>query len=51
MKLRNHGHIDIDNFKFSGYNSRLDEIQAIFLNKKLENIDIEIVKRQTIAGR
>jgi len=51
MKLRNHGHIDRDNFKFSGYNSRLDEIQAIFLNKKLENIDIEIAKRQTIAGK
>ena len=38
LKLRNHGHIDRDNFKFAGFNSRLDEIQAIFLEKRLKTI-------------
>lgn len=50
LKLRNHGHIDRDNFKFSGYNSRLDEIQAIFLIHKLNYINEEIQKRQLIAN-
>lgn len=49
IKLRNHGHIDRDNFKFSGFNSRLDEIQAIYLNERLSNIDNEIKKRQDIG--
>ncbi len=49
LKLRNHGHIDRDNFKFSGKNSRLDEIQAIFLNRRLKTIKNEINKRVAIA--
>tara|TARA_B100000925_G_scaffold290758_1_gene276741 strand:+ start:948 stop:2066 length:1119 start_codon:yes stop_codon:yes gene_type:complete len=49
LKLRNHGHIDRDNFKFSGKNSRLDEIQAIFLNKRLKTIKNEINNRVIIA--
>ena len=48
--LRNHGHIDRDNFKFAGRNSRLDEIQAMFLNLRLKNIDEEIKKRVEIAN-
>ena len=43
--LRNHGHIDRDNFKFAENNSRLDEIQAMFLNLRLKNIDEEIEKK------
>lgn len=49
LMLRNHGHIDRDNFKFSGFNSRLDEIQAIFLNERLKNIEKEIIQRNEIA--
>jgi dTDP-4-amino-4,6-dideoxygalactose transaminase len=49
LKLRNHGHIDRDNFKFAGKNSRLDEIQAIYLNSKLKNINAEINIRKKIA--
>ena len=50
LKLRNHGHIDRDNFAFPGYNSRLDEIQAIYLNRKLETINEDILKRKEIAS-
>ncbi len=50
LMLRNHGHIDRDNFKFAGRNSRLDEIQAMFLNLRLKNIDEEIKKRVEIAN-
>lgn len=49
LMLRNHGHIDRDNFKFAGRNSRLDEIQAIYLDQRLRNIDKEIKKRVEIA--
>ena len=49
LKLRNHGHIDRDNFKFPGKNSRLDEIQAIFLNNRLKTIKKEINNRVLIA--
>jgi dTDP-4-amino-4,6-dideoxygalactose transaminase len=51
LKLRNHGHIDRDNFKFAGFNSRLDEIQAIFLEKRLKTIDSEINKRKSIGQK
>ena len=51
LKLRNHGHVDRDNFKFPGFNSRLDEIQAIFLEKRLETIDLEIKKRKMIGTK
>jgi len=50
IKMRNHGHIDRDNFKFPGNNSRLDEIQAIFLNERLKGIDEEIELRKSIAN-
>jgi len=35
--------------KYQGLNSRMDEIQAAFLNVKLRNIDIENQKRREIA--
>lgn len=50
LMLRNHGHIDRDNFKFAARNSRLDEIQAIYLTHRLKNIDEEIKKRILIAN-
>ena len=34
-----------------GYNSRLDEIQAAFLNVKLKTLDNDNSKRQEIAVR
>jgi len=49
LKMRNHGHIDRNNFKFSGRNSRLDEIQAIYLNLKLQSINKDIASRKHIA--
>lgn len=49
-KLRNHGHITRDKFKFAGYNSRLDEIQAIYLLTKLKNIEKIISSRKKIAA-
>lgn len=49
-KIRNHGHINRENFKFAGSNSRLDEIQAIFLNERLKGIDEEIKLRKNIAN-
>jgi len=36
---------------FKGTNSRLDEIQAAFLNVKLKHIETEITKRREIASR
>lgn len=47
--LRNYGsHKKYENI-YHGYNSRLDEIQAAFLNVKLKYLDIEIQKRRKVA--
>lgn len=48
--LRNYGsHVKYEN-KFQGYNSRLDEIQAAFLNVKLKYINEDIKGRRLIAN-
>lgn len=51
LALRNYGsHKKYENL-YKGVNSRLDEIQAAFLNVKLKYLDDEITARQTIAVR
>jgi len=51
VALRNYGsHKKYENL-YQGVNSRLDEIQAAFLNVKIKYIDAEINKRRTIAKR
>mgnify|MGYP003146752716 CR=1 FL=1 len=48
--LRNYGsHIRYEN-KYQGLNSRLDEIQAAFLNVKLKYIEQDIEGRRTVAN-
>lgn len=39
LKLRNYGSIKKNNHEILGFNSRLDEIQAAFLNIKLKNLN------------
>ncbi len=49
MALRNYGsHKKYENI-FKGYNSRLDEIQAAFLNVKLKYVESEIIERRRVA--
>lgn len=50
-KLRNYGSEKKYYNEFIGFNSRLDELQAAFLNVKLPNLDSENDKRRTIAKR
>ena len=50
LKLRQYGWETKQNSKFPGWNSRLDEIQAAILNVKLQYIDEDISKRQSIAN-
>lgn len=51
FSLRNYGsQIKYQN-EFQGVNSRLDELQAGFLNSKLPNLDVDNEKRRTIAKR
>ena len=48
--LRNYGsHVKYEN-KYKGVNSRLDEIQAAFLNVKLKYLDTDIILRRKIAS-
>ena len=48
--LRNYGsHVKYEN-KYQGINSRLDEIQAAFLNVKLKHIQKDIEKRRKVAN-
>ncbi len=48
--LRNYGsHVKYEN-KYQGLNSRLDEIQAAFLNVKLKNIQKDIEARRFVAN-
>ena len=49
--IRNYGSEVKYHNERKGVNSRLDEIQAAFLNVKLPNLDIENTRRQRIASR
>lgn len=51
LSLRNYGSEKKYHNEFIGYNSRLDEIQAAFLNVKLPLLDAENNKRKAIARR
>jgi dTDP-4-amino-4,6-dideoxygalactose transaminase len=50
-KLHNYGSEKKYEHDLLGYNHRLDEIQAMFLNIKLAHLDADNVKRQEIAKR
>lgn len=47
--LRNHGLKDRNHCSIFGYNSRIDELQATFLNIKLKNFESDMKKRKMIA--
>jgi dTDP-4-amino-4,6-dideoxygalactose transaminase len=49
--LRNYGATEKYNFEYSGYNSRLDELQAAILRKKLHYLSSENVRRRQIAQK
>ena len=49
--LRNYGSEQKYHNDYIGINSRLDELQASFLNLKLSNLDVENDKRRAIAKR
>jgi len=51
QSLRNYGSETKYHNDFIGINSRLDELQAAFLNVKSPNLDAENEKRRTIAKR
>ncbi|WP_300977485.1 DegT/DnrJ/EryC1/StrS aminotransferase family protein [Flavobacterium sp.] len=51
QSLRNYGSETKYQTEFIGINSRLDEIQAAFLNLKLSNLDADNEKRRSIAKR
>ncbi|MBO9585709.1 MAG: DegT/DnrJ/EryC1/StrS family aminotransferase [Flavobacterium sp.] len=51
FSLRNYGSEKKYNNNYIGVNSRLDELQAGFLNLKLPNLDSDNEKRRTIAKR
>ncbi len=49
FKLRNYGRISSYENKYKGYNYRIDELQAAFLNIKLKHLDDENESRREIA--
>lgn len=51
LKWRNYGSSEKNKFEIEGYNSRLDELQAAFLAKKLLFLDINNTKRRAIAKK
>jgi len=51
LKLRNYGTSSKYINDVTGVNSRLDEIQAAFLNLKLDDLDSDNVKRRALANR
>lgn len=51
IKLRNYGTTSKYVNQYSGYNSRLDDLQAAFLSIKLELLDTDNIRRQGIAQR
>ena len=50
-KLRNYGSEKKYVIELAGFNNRMDEIQAIFLDMKLKLLDTDNEKRRTIAKR
>jgi dTDP-4-amino-4,6-dideoxygalactose transaminase len=48
--LRDHGRDRDGNIRRWGFNSRLDNLQAAFLDKKLKRFEGEIARRREIAG-
>jgi dTDP-4-amino-4,6-dideoxygalactose transaminase len=48
---RNYGSLIKYEFETLGHNSRLSELQAMFLNIKLKYLDLELAKRRAIAQR
>ena len=51
LLLRNYGQLDRYHFEMLGYNSRLDEMQAAILRKKLDYLPQWTKRRQEIAQR
>jgi dTDP-4-amino-4,6-dideoxygalactose transaminase len=51
QSLRNYGSEEKYKNEYIGVNSRLDELQAAFLNVKLPNLDAENIIRRAIANR
>jgi dTDP-4-amino-4,6-dideoxygalactose transaminase len=51
FSIRNYGSEKKYHNDFIGFNSRLDELQALFLNLKLSNLDSDNDKRRSIAKR
>lgn len=49
--LRNYGSLQKGIFEYKGNNSRLDEIQAVFLLEKIKDLDYENNKRKLIAKK
>jgi dTDP-4-amino-4,6-dideoxygalactose transaminase len=49
--LRVHGQVEKNHSHFPGFNSRLDELQAIILRAKLKTLDAKNEKRREIANR
>ena len=47
--LRNYGSNKKYSFKYTGLNSRLDELQAAFLRVKLKNLNLDLKRRREIA--
>jgi dTDP-4-amino-4,6-dideoxygalactose transaminase len=45
LKMRDHGRSREGSYDLIGYNSRLDTIQALYLNRKLEDLDDSIMDR------
>lgn len=50
-KMHNYGAEKKYEYSLLGFNNRLDEIQAMFLNIKLKHLDTDNIKRQEIAKR
>lgn len=51
IKLRNYGYESKNQLQLTGYNSRLDEIQAAFLQLKINHVNQWTLKRKQIADR
>jgi len=49
--LRVHGQVEKNHSHFPGFNSRLDELQAIILRAKLKTLEAKNEKRREIANR